>query len=365
MPRPPRTWQTRPPWLPPHGRRHAGPPSRAALPPPRRVRRRTFLRLAGAGVGLALSAETLRVFALTNRHTVVPGRVYRTAQLSGPQLADFIAEKGIRTVVNLRGLGPDTDWYVAECRATHAANVCQEDVTLSAKRLPPPAELRRLLDVLDRTEYPIVFHCQRGADRTGLTATVVMLLQPGVGVAEARKQLSVRFGHVRAGRTAVIDEFFDYYESWLASTGQAHTPDRFREWVSREYVPGPYWAELTIPDPAGLTVKAGRGFAVVVRAVNRGVGPWEFKPGPAGAVHLRGEVYTKAGEKVHRATAGHLRATVPPGGRIDLTAAFPPIYTPGVYPSHFDLVDAQAIDLLDSCFVQYGSEPLMVNVTVE
>src|SRR5262249_49329886 len=147
---------------------------------------------------------------------------------------------------------PETDWFQGECRATHDANVSQEDITLSAKRLPAPTEVRRLLEVLDNTEYPIVVHCQRGADRTGLVSTAYQLLQPGVTLDDARYQLSPRFGHVRAGRTVVIDEFFDLYEEWL--NGRKHEPALFREWVANGYIPGQYRAELSIVSPANLRI---------------------------------------------------------------------------------------------------------------
>jgi hypothetical protein len=53
---------------------------------------------------------------------------------------------------------------------------------------------------------------------------------------------------------------------------------------------------------------------------------------------------------------------VPPGQSIDLTAGFPPVAAAGKYVIHADLLDSQAIDLHDSAFVQYGSEPLILDV---
>ena len=334
-------------------------------PPRPRFSRRMLLRLAGLGLGVAVIPEVVRVLMLTNRHEVIPGRVYRTAQLTGDQLSEFIRDKGIRTVINLRGVGPLSPWYQDECRATHAANVSQEDITLSAKRLPPPAEVRRLIDVLDHTEYPVVFHCQRGADRTGLAATTTMLLQPGVTLDEARYQLSPRFGHVRAGRTVVIDEFFDLYEEWLESTGQAHTPDIFRQWVAKDYVPGPYRGQIEILSPTDLTIPVGKGFVMSVRVTNRSIRDWELKPGPARSVYLRYVLYGPLGSVLYEGRVGMRRLTLPPGGNVVLEAAFPPVKEPGPYSVGFDFRDAQTINLLDSDFAQYGSEPRIVTLTAK
>ena len=52
-----------------------------AKPAPPRPSRRTLLRLAGAGVVLGVGAEAARVLLGSNEHTVIPGRVYRSAQL--------------------------------------------------------------------------------------------------------------------------------------------------------------------------------------------------------------------------------------------------------------------------------------------
>jgi hypothetical protein len=303
------------------------------------------------------------VFALSNEHTVIPGKVYRSAQLSGDDLRRVIERKKIRTVINLRGHCPGDDWYTAETRTTHDANVSQEDITLSAKRLPPPAEIRRLIDVLERTEFPAIIHCQRGADRTGLVATAAVLLHTDATLDEARRQLWPRYGHVRAGRTVIIDQFFDFYEAWLA--GRPHTRDLFREWATTHYCPGPYRAELGIiridpGDPA-----AARGFTVTIRAANRAIEPWTFTPGATGGVQLRHRLFSQDGKLLYQGRAGQLAATVPPGGFIDLVCGFPPVGKPGQYLIHADLVDAQPIEILSADFVQYGSEPLVFGLVLK
>src|SRR5947209_8358851 len=81
--------------------------------------------------------------------------------------------------------------------------------------LPPPNEVRRMIEVLDRSEKPVLVHCQRGADRTGLVSTSAVLLYTTATLGEARRQLWPRYGHIRGGRTTIIDQFFDLYESWL------------------------------------------------------------------------------------------------------------------------------------------------------
>jgi hypothetical protein len=323
-----------------------------------------LFRLAGLGAAAGLSLEAARVFAGSNEHTVIPGRVYRSAQMSRQKLERTIAEKKIRTVINLRGCCPNMPWYLNEARATHATSISQEDITLSAKRYPHPGEIARLIEVFDHTDYPVILHCAAGADRTGLAAAIALLLLTDRGLAAARRQLWPRYGHFAIGRTGRLDEFLDYYDNWLETRAETHSPERFRRWFADHYCPGPFRAELKLISPVPLTAPARRGFTVEIHATNRSVEPWTFSPGGSGGVQLRYTLYTKAGAFVYRGHAGLLARTIHPGESIDLTAGFPPIAA-GKHMLHADLLDAQSIALLDTDFSQYGSEPLIVELTVK
>lgn len=326
--------------------------------------RRGLFRLAGAGLFLGFGAEAARVVVGSNAHTVIPGKVYRTAQLQRPQLERFIAEKRVRTVVNLRGCCPNMDWYLSDALATHATGISQEDLTFSAKRYPPATEIARLVEVFDRTEYPVVLHCARGADRTGLASTIAVLLLTDADLGTARRQMWPRYGHVAAaGRTGLLDEFFDAYQAHLDAVGRPHTPDRFRTWATTEYCPGPFRAGLSVIEPTTLDVPAGRGFTVTIRARNLAVQPWHFNPGGSGGVRLAYSLHAMSGERVYKGQAGLFARTVNPGESVDLVAGFPPL-RPGRHMLNADLLDAQPIDLLDTAFGQYGSEPLFVALNV-
>src|SRR4051812_47473852 len=197
------------------------------------------LRGAAFGAFVVWSACVLRITAGDNVHAVQAGRVYRAAQMAPDRLREFARDRGIRTLVNLRGYCPDFDWYRDECRATHDANISQEDITLSAIRLPSPTEVRRLLEVLEHSEYPILLHCRQGVDRTGLASVMVKLLEPGMSLAAAERQLGLAFGYVPYNGTENMRRFFDLYRDWLARLDSVHTPQLFRQFAGREYCPGP------------------------------------------------------------------------------------------------------------------------------
>ncbi len=204
----------------------------------------SLVRGIAAGTTCIAIVIILRVFVAHNLHTVVPRRAFRAAQMNPDRLQTVVRDKGIRTVVNLRGYCPDFDWYRGESRAAHAANVNLEDVTLSAIRLPTPSEIRRLVDVLDHCEYPVLMHCRQGVDRTGLAAAVVMLLQPGESLRAAERQLRLAYGYVPYNGTENMRRFLDLYREWLRKLRLQHSPALFRQWAAREYCPGACRAEI-------------------------------------------------------------------------------------------------------------------------
>src|SRR5262245_43662478 len=246
----------------------------AAPPPisrPRAASGTPVIRLllfgAGTGVALAVLAQALRIFACGNIHTVLPDEVYRSAQLPPAQLERLLRQHGIQTVVNLRGCAQTFDWYQDECRVTRKCDAVQEDVCLSSGRLPSTAEIRRLVEVVDRSRYPVLLHCYRGIDRTGLASAVVLLLRTDASVDQARGQLGCQFGHFNLGRTGYIDHFFDIYKEWLTETGRSHSPAVFRQWAVEEYRPEQCLARLEWLAPPQRLVPA-RPNSLRLRATN-------------------------------------------------------------------------------------------------
>lgn len=294
--------------------------------------------------------EVGRMACFHNQHTVAPGLLYRSAQLDAPELRAEIDRKGIRTLINLRGYS-SFDWYVAEATCTAAAGVSQEDVTLSATRLPSPHEVRRLIEVFDRCEYPVLIHCQQGADRTGLAAAVWEMLYTDACYETARGQCSPRYGHFRAMETARVDEFFDQYEAWLAARGDRHSAASFRAWAAAHYKPGPAWATLELA-AAPAELPADQAFQLRLRATNASDEAWNLSPGKRAGVLARCWVCTADGDGVLTAESGLRHESVAPGETVEFTLSLPPMPRPGRYRLLTEL------SRRDGLFSQHGSEPL-------
>lgn len=305
------------------------------------------------GVLLAATVEAGRVVVGDNLHTVLPGRVYRCSQQSGPELEALIRAHGIRTVINLRGGNVESPWYVDEARATHGLGVCLEDVCFSASRLPSMTEVRRLVEVFDRTEYPVLLHCRRGADRTGLASALVLLLAGETPPAQAYRQLGPRYGHVAFGRTAFLDRFLELYREWLASQGREHSASTFRQWVTREYSPDGFRCRIEPLDMPDRAWPMGYAMPVRVRFHNTGTRAWQFRKASNVGMHAGFVVMDVLGRQLANGRAGLFDAEVAPGESIDMTLILPPWMASG----HRLRVLVDLVEEQQFWFFQTGSEP--------
>jgi undecaprenyl-diphosphatase len=78
--------------------------------------------------------------------------------------------------------------------------------------------VHELLELFAMAPRPVLLHCQAGADRSGLAAALWKTMIDGAPASEARRQLSLRYGHVPVGPTTVLDAFFDH---WNPAEGRA------------------------------------------------------------------------------------------------------------------------------------------------
>jgi uncharacterized protein (TIGR01244 family) len=164
-----------------------------------------------------------------NRHKLSP-QAWRAAQPLPHQIA-ALKRLGIRTVVNLRG-PHHLATYAQEKEACANQGITFVDYRVRSRAAPSLDELRGARDLFERVEYPILMHCKSGSDRAGLMSALYRHVREGVPVEEAKKELSLKFGHIRQADTGILDYFFERY---LIDT--AKTPMPFFEWVERVYDP--------------------------------------------------------------------------------------------------------------------------------
>ena len=139
------------------------------------------------------------------------------------------ADQGIKTVLNLRGAN-NLSPYVIEKEICDDLEITLVNQAFTARKAPEKHRLLEIMDVMDNLPKPFLMHCKSGADRTGLMAAIYLLHVVGAPVAEARKQLSIRFVHLNFTKTGILDYVIDTYAKRNAETGIS-----FRDWVATEY----------------------------------------------------------------------------------------------------------------------------------
>ncbi len=158
-----------------------------------------------------------------NFHEITPGESYRSAQLDREGFEHYIKRYKIKSVVNLRGTNPDAAWYKEEIAACAEQNVTHFDIALSADDEPKQEDIRRLIEIFESAPRPLLMHCQAGADRSGLAAAIWKVAVDHESKSEARKQLSLLYGHMPIGKTTILDRFF---EKWDPGVGPESRPQR-------------------------------------------------------------------------------------------------------------------------------------------
>jgi protein tyrosine/serine phosphatase len=149
-----------------------------------------------------------------NFRVVSPNKCYRSGQMTPDALKRRIQERGIRCVVSLRGTSPTAQWLEAEelvCEESRCRHVALE---LRLGSLSPPEDIEALVTQLEEGPYPMLLHCRAGADRAGLASVLYLMVVEHKTLDEAlAAQLTWRYGHVRIGKAASIDEFLDLYRT--------------------------------------------------------------------------------------------------------------------------------------------------------
>lgn len=139
------------------------------------------------------------------------------------------ADMGIKTVLNLRGVAKQPH-YLFEAESCERLGLELVTVHMSARNAPHRERLLDVITAFEDMERPFLMHCKSGADRTGLVAALYLMVQEGQPVAQARKQLSFRYLHIRKTATGILDHFLDVYEA-----RNAQAPIAIEEWIRTEY----------------------------------------------------------------------------------------------------------------------------------
>jgi len=162
-----------------------------------------------------------------NFGTVIPGKLYRCNHPTPMRIRRLTRKLGLSTLINLRGVTQSGSWFLSR-EAGLAAGLEVFDLSMESRGAPHRDRILRLLEIYRGMPGAGLLHCKSGADRAGLAAGLCLLFE-GRSAAEALRQLSWRFGHIRQARTGILDAFFLRYQR------DAEGRKPFLEWLDRDY----------------------------------------------------------------------------------------------------------------------------------
>jgi len=161
-----------------------------------------------------------------NFYIVQEGAFYRSQQLSPETLEKYITAFSIKSVINLRG-DKETEWLLKEKAIATKTGALFFTIGMSAVYLTPKENLMTLLTIFQEAPRPILVHCIGGADRTGEVSALWVLDQQKKDKSEARKQLSIQYGH-RKYKNSAKDFLIEIWQgrTWaFTSYDHRHYPE--------------------------------------------------------------------------------------------------------------------------------------------
>lgn len=164
----------------------------------------------------------------SNLHRISP-EMWRSNQPSPRQVEAHARERGIRTIINLRG-ATTRGYYLLEKEACEANGIELIDFQVYSRDTPTVETILAARDLFEGLAYPALMHCKSGADRAGIMSVLYMHFRQGLPIAEAIEQLSLKYLHVKQGKTGMLDYFFEAYLRF-----NAVTPKPFLDWVREDY----------------------------------------------------------------------------------------------------------------------------------
>lgn len=161
-----------------------------------KLRRLVVSTAIGAGLAATSLTAYLAYIHLTgNFDTLVPNEVYRSAQVVGTDLQDYVTAHGIKSVLNLRGAAPRSDWYPHEVAESQRLGLVHADFAMSASKLITHAQVFELIALMRGLPKPMLIHCRHGSDRTGLASALYLAAISKAEEETAEAQLSLYYGH--------------------------------------------------------------------------------------------------------------------------------------------------------------------------
>ena len=192
---------------------------------------------------------------LYNFHWVLPGEAARMAQPWAGGYRAFLAKRGIKAIVNLRGRNDDLSWWKNETATAAALGIPHFDAMMDSRKLPTQAMLMRLMDVFAEAPHPFVAKCSGGQDRTSLAMALYLVFRNGwQALPQARAQFARwPYLHNPKKHQRWLKPFLDFaaedahgapLADWVA---RGYSPEKLKSWLDARGMGDFYDKIFTVP----------------------------------------------------------------------------------------------------------------------
>jgi uncharacterized protein (TIGR01244 family) len=158
--------------------------------------------------------QKARCVITNNFHKVVKDKVYRSKQMSVTDLETRNERHKFRSILNLRSRDEDEKSFDEEKEFANKTGIAFYHIPLQARN-PTTQDIETLLKVYakinDKEEFPLLIHCQAGADRTGFAAALWLIAIERKTKEEGLQQLDTTYGH-RPEEFPRLKELIDTYK---------------------------------------------------------------------------------------------------------------------------------------------------------
>lgn len=110
---------------------------------------------------------------------VVPGKVFRSGQISQWMIEKTLVQYEIREIIDFSGLDPKDEHQSAEIAAAKRLNITIHRLPMRGNGTGDVRNYSRALEIIERAKQngrPILVHCQAGSNRTGAAIAFYRLL---------------------------------------------------------------------------------------------------------------------------------------------------------------------------------------------
>lgn len=184
-------------------------------------------------LAILLSYYLYRFIYLKNFREVIPGVIYRSAQPTANELQGWQGKYHFNSLLSLRGhqnAGPIKKAYLSASKLGIQTNI----IKLSSRRLPYPKDLQTIINVINNSPKPLLIHCMRGVDRSGLISAIALILNNQT-IEQAREEFSWTKGFLPYRKQELLITLIDNYEHWLKANDLNTSKENFMIWSDSIY----------------------------------------------------------------------------------------------------------------------------------